>query len=78
MKGLLLAVAIVLGMASSAFAHGGARVAFVPDGFGGVRAVIVQDHFVPRSFHAPRGFVPRGHVNQFNQNGGRNRIGFRR
>lgn len=77
MKGLI-AIVLLLVAAGSASAHGG-RVVFVPDGFGGARAVVVQDHFVPRGgFYGTRGFVPRGNVTPFNQNGGVNRIGRRR
>lgn len=74
----LIALLLLLVAAVSADAHGGARVVFVPDGFGGARAVVVNDFGFrgPVIVHGSRGFNP--HFNSFNQNGGRNRIGFRR
>lgn len=79
------AVVVLLVAAGSANAHDGARVVFVPDGFGGARAVVVNDHFAVRGFHhggnvvvGGRGVVVRGNRSFFNQNGGRNRLGFRR
>ena len=93
MKGLILSIAIVLGMASSAFAHGGGTRVIVVDQFGNVISSRGGDfHHVPRSRghvdprffdprfnprNVPHHVAPRG-VNPFNQNGGRNRIGFRR
>lgn len=64
-----VAVAVLLVAAGSASAHG--DVVFVRDAFGNVRAVRVDNGF----HHAgPRNF----NRNFFNQNGGRNRFGFRR
>lgn len=61
----LLAIALLLVAAGEASAHGG-DVVFVRDQFGNVRAVRVGNHH------------HRGNANFFNQNGGRNRLGFRR
>lgn len=81
---------LALLMTAPAFAHGGGTRVVVVDEFGnvissrssgytsgnyGVR--VVSPRFVDPRFVAPR-FVPRSNVSQFNQNGGRNRIGPRR
>jgi len=84
MKSLLLALLAIVAMCvavSSAEAHGGG--VFVRDAFGNTVFVPNQGVIISRGFGGPvvvqRGpVVVRGHVNQFNQNGGRNRIGFRR
>lgn len=76
MKGLifgLITLALLLVAAGSASAHGGGVV--VVDQFGNVRAVNGGFHHGPRVVVSPRGFHNRSF---FNQNGGRNRIGFRR
>lgn len=81
MKSLILALAMLLGLAVGAEAHD--DVVVVRDAFG--RAVIVDRGFngvvrgpvVVRDLHADPVVVRRG-VNPFNQNGGRNRIGRRR
>lgn len=86
-----VAACALLVAADSASAHGGSRVVFVPDGFGGVRAVRVGDfHHVDPRFVAPRFVAPRfvaprfvapprfHNATPFNQDGGPNRIGRRR
>lgn len=81
-----VAACALLVAAGEVSAHGGSRVVFVPDGFGGVRAVRVGDfHHVDPRFVAPRFVAPRfvapprfHNVTPFNQDGGPNRIGRRR
>ena len=78
---LAIAIALLLVAAGSAQAHGG-RV-LVVDQFGNVRAInggYGGNVVVSRGFHGGNVVVGRGFNNRsfFNQNGGRNRIGFRR